>query len=114
MKGLCVINGVDTTHYFKRERGVWQGDPISTYLLILCLEIGFFFKRLLRIINILKVLIFLEIPSYIQLIQMTWFFFLKKLGSIKELLNTISLISLFSSLKLNLSKCEVAMIGLLE
>ena len=41
---------------------------------------SFFFKRLLRIINILKVLIFLEIPSYIQLIQMTWFFFLKKIG----------------------------------
>ena len=113
MKGLCVINGVDTTHYFKRERGVWQGDPISTYLLILCLEMVFF-KRLWRIINILKVLTFLEIPSYMQLIQMTWFFFLKKLGSIKELLNTISLISLFSSLKLNLSKCEVAMVGLLE
>ena len=42
-------------------------------------------------------------------------FFLKKnLVSIKELLNTISLFSSFSSLKTNLSKCEVAGIGLLK
>ena len=41
-------------------------------------------------------------------------FFLKNLGSIKELLNTISLFSSFSGLKPNLSKCEVAGIGLLK
>ena len=41
-------------------------------------------------------------------------FFLKNLGSIKELLNTISLFSSFSGLKPNLSKCKVAGIGLLK
>ena len=41
-------------------------------------------------------------------------FFLKNLGSIKEFLNTISLFSSFSGLKPNLSKCEVAGIGLLK
>ena len=41
-------------------------------------------------------------------------FFLKNLGLIKELANTISLFSLFSGLKPNLSKCEVTAIGLLK
>ena len=36
------------------------------------------------------------------------------MGSIKELLNTISLFSSFSGLKPNLSKCEVVGIGLLK
>ena len=41
-------------------------------------------------------------------------FFLKDLGSITELLNTISLFSSFSGLKRNLSKCKVAGIGLFK
>ena len=41
-------------------------------------------------------------------------FSLKKLGLIKELLNAVSLFSSFSGLKPNLSKCEVAGIGLLK
>ena len=34
----CIINGGITTKYFKLETGIRQGDPISTYLLILVLE----------------------------------------------------------------------------
>ena len=45
--------------------------------------------------------------------QLFFFFLQKKLGSIKELLNTISLFSVFSGLKPNLSKCKVTGIGLL-
>ena len=41
-------------------------------------------------------------------------FFLKKIGSIKKLLDTISLFSSFSSLKTNLSKCKVPGIGILK
>ena len=41
-------------------------------------------------------------------------FFLKNLGSLKELLNIISLFSSFSGLKPNLSKYKVAGIGLLK
>ena len=41
-------------------------------------------------------------------------FFLKDLGSIKQMLNIISLFSLFSGLKTSWSKCKVAWIGLLK
>ena len=37
----CVIKGGKTSKYFKLERGTWQGDPISTYLLIIVLEVVF-------------------------------------------------------------------------
>ena len=38
----CIINGSNTTKYFKIEEGTRQGDPISAYLFILILEIVFF------------------------------------------------------------------------
>ena len=107
----CVINGGVTTQYFKLEKGARQGDPVSAYLFILCLEILFTIVKNNKDIKSLKILgnTFL----YTAYADDTTFF-LKNLGSIKELLNTISLFSSFSGLKPNLSKCKVAGIGLLK
>ena len=41
----CIINGGKTTKYFKLERGAWQGDLISAYLIIIFLEIFFMFLK---------------------------------------------------------------------
>ena len=37
----CIINGGQTTNYFKLERDTKQGDPLSACLFILVLEIAF-------------------------------------------------------------------------
>ena len=38
-----VINGGTTTNYYQPERGTRQDNPISAYLFVLALEIGFLF-----------------------------------------------------------------------
>ena len=68
----CVINGGTTTQYFNLEKGTHQGDPISTYLFILMLEILFLIKKHPEIKGI-EILV--SIVSFILLRQMIQHFF---------------------------------------
>ena len=52
---LCVINRGITTKYFKLEKGDRQGQPASTYLFILCLEILFILIKSNRNIKGIKI-----------------------------------------------------------
>ena len=107
-----VINGGTTTQYFNLERDTRQGDPISAYLFILTLEIYFF---LLKSIPKLKVKKYLCTVFFIMLIQMYAIcFFLQDSQSNAYLVEIFNTFSLFSGLKPNLIKCEIAGIGALK
>ena len=49
-------NGGVTTQYFKLEKGVRQGRPVSAYLFILCLEVLFKTVKNNKDIKSLKIL----------------------------------------------------------
>ena len=54
---LYIINGGNTTKYFELQKGARQGDPISAYLFISCLEIVFLLikaNKRVKGINIFK------------------------------------------------------------
>ena len=107
----CVINGAHTTRYFKLERGTRQGDPISAYLFILALEVFFILVKSDK--NVHGVSIFEHEFLYTAYADDTTFF-LKDLNSVKAVLGIANIYSKFSGLYPNLSKCEIAGIGVLK
>ena len=64
----CIINGGNTTKYFKLEKGTRQGDPISADLFILVFPSIKENKKI-------KVLTYLTIHFYTQHMLMTQRFF---------------------------------------
>ena len=106
----CVINGGTTTQYFKLERGTRQGDPVSAYLFIVVLEILFLFTK--KHPEIKGIEIFEHYFLYTAYADDTTFF-LKDAKSIENLVEIFNTFSLFSGLKPNLIKCEIAGIGAL-
>ena len=107
----CVINGGTTTNYFKLERGTRQGDPISAYLFILVLEIAFLFT--MKNENIKGLNVFEKTFFYTAYADDTTFF-LKDEKSVIEVIKIFDTFSMFSGLKPNKSKCEIAGIGALK
>ena len=107
----CVINGGTITKYFKLNRGACQGDPISAYLFILVFEILFLLIKENPHIKGLN--IFDHCYLYSAYADDTTFF-LKDVNSIKEMINSFHIFSRFSGLRPNLSKCEIAGIGVLK
>ena len=104
----CVMNGGNSTGYFKLERGARQGDPISAYLFILVMEVFFQMIRKNRGIKGVEICghIF-NIVAYADDATA----FVNDLESARLLLKTFGIFSKYSGLKLNESKTEICGIG---
>ena len=97
----CVINDGITTNYFKLNRGARQGDPISTCLFILALEILFLLIKETPRINGLN--IFDHCYIYSAYADDTTFF-LRDVSSVKELVNKFHIFSRFFRIKTKLKQ----------
>ena len=106
----CVINGETTPQYFNLERVARHGDPVLAYLFILVLEFFFFYQRTSW--NKKYWNIWTPLPLYC--ISHNTTLFLKDAQSIENLVEVFNTFSLFSGLKPNLTKCEIAGIGALK
>ena len=107
----CIINGGNTTTYFKLEKGTRQGDPISAYLFILVLEIVFLsIKENKNIKGLIRFNHTFLITAYAD----DTVFFLKSKESLIEVTKVFDIFSSFSGLKPNKYKFEVAGIGALK
>ena len=107
----CVINGGHSTKYFPLERGARQGDPISAYLFVLALEVFFILLKSNK--NVKGIKIFNHEFLYTAYADDTTFF-LKSLDSAKEVLKMLEIFYTASGLRPNLSKCEIAGLGILK
>ena len=106
-----VLNGGFKTKYFNLEKGAHQGDPISSCLFILALEILLLLSKNDTSIKGIKVFDYVFLyTAYADYST----FFLKHLASFKKLLDIFSYYLKFSGLKPNFSKCEIAGIGFLK
>ena len=104
----CVINGGKTTPYFKLERGTRQGDPISAYLFIIALEVVF---SLIKANPEIEGFQFFSHTFLYSVYADGTTFFLKNEKSATEVIKAFDEFSLFSGLKSNNAKCEIAGIG---
>ena len=107
----CVINGGFTTQYFNLEKGARQGDPISVYLFILALEV--LFELIKNNDDIRGITIFNHTFLYTSFADDSTFF-VNDLLSVKNLVDTFKVFSLFSGLNANFSKCEITGLGSLK
>ena len=94
-----MLNGGTTTEYFLLGRGVRQGDPISTFLCILALDILFYLIKSKS--EIKRLAIFDHCYLYSAYANDILFLYL-------------ILFSYFSGLKPNLAKSEIVGIGVLK
>ena len=106
-----ITNGDNTKKYFKLKKGAPQGDPISAYLFILCLEIIFI---LIKANKRVKGINIFEHTFWYSAYADDTTFSLRDKRSVKELFNTIAIFSKYSGLKPNHEKCEIAGIGVLK
>ena len=101
--GSYVIDGCKTTLHFTLGGGTRQGDPISAYLFIISLEVGFSLIKVNP--NIEGLQFFSHTFLYSAYADDTTFF--KK----RAIINSRNKFPLFSGLKINNANCEIASIG---
>ena len=104
----CVMNNGQSTGYFPLKRGTRQGDPLSAYLFILALEVMLFQVRSNEQIEGIKINDFeVKLAAHAD----DTYFFTLDIWSLLAVLNTCKTFQEFSSLKLNLEKCQAGWIG---
>ena len=107
----CIINEGFTTKCFKLDKDTRQSGPISVYFFILALEIVF---NLIKQNKDIHGLTFLDRTFlYIAYADDTTFF-LKDKEFVKNVMNIFDTFSIYSGLKPNKTKCEIAGIGVLK
>ena len=107
----CVLNGGTTTLYFKLEKGARQRDLISLYLFIITLEVLF---ALIKSQELIKGIEIFDHCFLFTVYADDSTFFLGDSDSVKNLIDIFQTFLLFSVLKPNISKCEIAGIILLK
>ena len=103
----CIVNNGFSSNYFKIQRGVRQGDPLSPYLFILGAEI---LSRMIMNNDNIKGI---KINREVKLVQFAddTTVFMKDLDSTKEVFRTLDLFEKVSGLKINYNKTEAIWIG---
>ena len=107
----CNINAGIIASYFHLEKDARQGDSVSAYLFILCLEVSFLLVKANHKMPGMNISQYTYL--YIAYADDTTFF-LKNKTSIRQLMETFSTTSQFSYLKPNYKKCENSRIGALK
>ena len=102
------MNNGFSTGYFSIERGTRQGDPLSAYIFILCLEILFI---QIRNDSSIKGFKFNNIEITLTAFADDTTFLVKDVQSLRRILKLSKTFEIFSSLKFNVEKCEACWIG---
>ena len=103
----CVINNGTTCQYFKIVRGVRQGDPLSPYLFIICVEMLAIAIRSNKIIKGIHMGEEFKLTQFADDLTCS----LSDIQSGKDLFKLIKKFEICSGLKLNISKTEALWIG---
>ena len=104
----CIINNGVTTPYFKLQRGVRQGDPLSAYLFILCIEL--LSNKIRQDPQIRGILVQHQEVKITQYADDTSCF-VRDLNSLKRLFSLHEHFQNISGLKLNSDKTEAMWLG---